>query len=309
MAERDAYVRQLVAERRNFRISPLYYGAKYLLFGRASTRLGASRNLATADFKHSAQLVSYTKRKRFGGRLPSNRPRKRRKRSSLSNWSFGPAAPKSFPTMARTRRSMSYSRFGRKRRRVTVSSNLSRRVKKLERNQEVKMFDLPVTVISNVGAAGDIRNLAVVVEGDGNSNRDGLRIAPFYLTLNYQWLGKILAIQEIYRTIILIDKRQVASTIPAVTDVLQQANALSQYNIANKGRFKILFDQSYGQASDATIANSVVGNIKRKLSMPMGFAAATGTSQTLNGLYLLNISNTTANLPDFGFSSRVFFND
>jgi len=183
------------------------------------------------------------------------------------------------------------------------------KVRKLERKQEVKSFDITLTTIVDVSTVGDVRNLALITQGDARVERDGNSIAPFFLKIRYHWFGVAADTFGVFRTIIFRDKRQIDTTVPAVLDVLTQGHPLSQTNYTHRNRFKILFDQTFTNANDAAIIQNYSGVINIKLNLKMAWSGAATTAINQNGLYMINITNLAAAQPDFLFTSRLFFND
>ncbi len=199
----------------------------------------------------------------------------------------------------------------RKRRRMGTSAGVQalRKVRKIERKTEKKIFDIAVNTIASVPIAGIVTDLAAIVGGSGVSNRTGNRVAPFRLHMNLRWLGKPTGQQDVYRTIIFRDNRQEVSTTPAVLDVLLSGNLLSQYNIAFRGRFKILYDETFTQANDNIIQLSFFRRLSIPLTKRMGFGSNLSTSIVENGLYMISMSNLGAATPDVQWSSRLLFTD
>jgi len=197
----------------------------------------------------------------------------------------------------------------RRKRKRSSNTGLARRVKKLEKKQEVKVHDIGVGQIMNIPVAGVITALGSIAQGDTIAQRDGNKIAPFFFNLRFQWNGDTLAVGEVYRTIVLIDTQQTPSVAPTVLEILQTASPLSQYNHLRRHRFKVLYDQMFSQASDAAISMSQVMVVNRKLRKIMSFSGAGSTTWNQNGLFMVNIANQATNLPNFNFSFRLWFND
>ncbi len=227
----------------------------------------------------------------------------------------GDLVPTVGPTSSRRKKYpyMSKRRYSRKRGRYGNASSIARKalskVRKLEKKQEVKMFDINLTTIVTIGTAGDIRSLALIAQGDGRDARDGNAISPFFLNLKYQWQGVAASTLDMYRTLIVRDLRQIASTVPAVLDVLQEAHPLSQLRFDTRKRFKILYDMTYTAPNDATVALSYSASVKMQLKKTMTFSGAASTTIETNGLFMINLSNLAANQPQFRFTSRTFYND
>jgi len=216
------------------------------------------------------------------------------------------------PNSLRTRMSRRRRRSGFKRRYTKNPSTTARlalsKVRKLEKKRDVKMWDSN-GVIMAVTVVGDIRSLADIAQGDAFNKRDGDHVFPFRLKVNAQWTGQTLATIEIYRTIIFIDKLQVSAAIPAVLDVLSDSSPLSMLRASTRTRFKILFDQTYTGTSDSLSRQSYVALVDVRLSMKLSFAGTGATSWNKNGIFMLNISNTSGNDPDIYFRTRLLYND
>ncbi len=203
----------------------------------------------------------------------------------------------------------------RKRRRVGSASASSTaklalsKVRRMERKQEVKVFDVLVNAIAGVGSTGDIRSLALMSQGNLVSQRQGDSIAPFFLKVRLSWAGVAASTIDVYRTIIFRDMRQVVSTVPTVSQVLSSNSPLSQFNVINRTRFKILFDRTFTIHNDVGILPVFVAIMNIKLRLSMSFSGAATTSIKKNGLFMLNISNVGANEPTVTFGSRLLYND
>lgn len=190
-----------------------------------------------------------------------------------------------------------------------VAKTALSKVRKLERKQEVKFFDNAVTNIATVNSTGDIRSLALIGEGNAVNSRDGEKISPFFLKLRLNWQGVTGGTTDIYRTIVFRDLRQIEGGTPAVSDILRDTSPVSQFNTDTRGRWKILYDETFTSANDSAIRLNFVTIVNVKLTLPMTFADGLATSISKNGLYMINISNLAANLPAINYSTRLFYND
>ncbi len=205
-------------------------------------------------------------------------------------------------------RIVSFRKRGRKRKRKSMASLALSKVRKLERKQEVKMFDIAITIRSNIAATGVVESLALISQGDGVSSRDGLKLSPFALEMRFQWLGDAASVDDTYRTIIFRDRRQVASTVPTVASVLAESNPLSRLMIANRTRWKILYDETFSSSNDAAIRLSFVRLLRMKLSLPMEFSGTANTTISKNGLFMIILAS-SGSLPNFTFNCRLKYND
>lgn len=200
----------------------------------------------------------------------------------------------------------------RKRRRMGGSSMAKlalRKVRKLERKVEVKFFDNPFQTIASISTTGDIRNIAQVVSGNSFNNRDGNHITPFRLNFRFHWGGIAGGTTDVYRTIIFRDKRQLSGSGPIVLDVLAAASPIAQIKGINHSRYKILFDHTFSNPNDTAIFQNFVGHVSIRMSLQMGWLGTSGGDINQNGLFMLNITNLTTNLPSLKYSTRMFFND
>ncbi len=270
-------------------------------------------------------LRTFNRRRAFAARLihttaqirsTFNRPFRLRQSTRLTGGTISEANP-AIPSKSVVFMSSRGLRFARskglqrrlKRRRVGAGVLALKKVRKLERKVEVKLIDLNVQTIANVSTTGDVRNIALVSGGDLINQRDGNSIAPFFLQMNMNWTGIIAGQNQIMRTIIFRDKRQVKNTVPALSDVLTSGHPLALFSFTNRTRWKILFDRTW-TASEATAdAFMAIARMSAKLSLLMRWNSGTNTTLEANGLFMLNVTNVTSNLPSFIFSSRMMYND
>ncbi len=216
----------------------------------------------------------------------------------------------------RTRVGMSFTMRRRKRRRTGVK-NIARlalsKVRRLEKKIEVKSHFIALVAIVNVGSTiatgADIRALHLIAQGDGIGDRDANKIHAFFLNMKIHWVGLPASVNDIWRIIILRDSQQIADTVPAITDVLQEETSLSLKNFTNRRRFKILFDQMFNGGTDTAILQTWLLNVSIKLNFRIGFGGAASTTITENGLYMITISGGTTNRPSVSHTSRLFYND
>lgn len=240
--------------------------------------------------------------------------------SNFSNHVGGTAASRT--TRGRT---SSMSRFRRRRgRKRRTRSGLSfsfrnagrlalSKVRKMERKIERKMFEIAVGGIADIGEPGTVHFLLTIAQGDGITNRSGNYVNPYMLYLNLRWIGVAASVNDVYRTIIFQDKRQVLSGTPAVSGgggVLREPKVISLLAIENTKRFRILFDQTYTAPGDASVIQSWVLNLKIPLKGRVGWTTNVGTTINENGLYMINISNlATTNRPAIVYTARIMFTD
>ncbi len=184
-----------------------------------------------------------------------------------------------------------------------IAKKALRRVKRLERKVEVKVFDVVVNNITPT-VAGIVVHINAIAQGDGIVNRDGLASNCIGFKLNYQINNTVISATRI---MIVRDNRQIESTDPSVLDVILSADPLSQKSRVNPKRFTIYYDQVHEMDPDDT--TRLVRRRFFKKKFEMRWVGATGTSQTRNGLYLIANTDAAANEPTVKFSFRMWFTD
>ncbi len=215
-------------------------------------------------------------------------------------------------SMPHTRRGISFSfrKRGRKRKRVgsSIAKLALKKVRKLERKLEVKTVEFPITTLANIANTGVISNFTLIAQGDDSGLRDGLKITPFELKINFQWLGDAASVDDIYRTIIFRDMRQVDSVVPTVPNVLAENHPLARFTLVNRTRWNILYDETFTSSNDAAVRLCFVRLLRIKLKGQMIYTGAANTTISKNGLYMLNVASVNS-LPNFVFNARLKYND
>lgn len=178
----------------------------------------------------------------------------------------------------------------------TVAERLARKVNRLN---EVVKADLHMmnqqADLSTLTQSGTITYLSTIANGDDNADRTGAAIKPHSMKVqimnNYAAAGGT----GICRYIIFQDK-QCYGAAPAVADVLQTADPMSQYNVPNRlaKRFRILMDWTFSGLN----ATDTQYHKKIKFIKPsrINFTGVGNTvaSAGINGLFLLRITTTAS---------------
>lgn len=208
------------------------------------------------------------------------------------------------------RRKRTFSSFRRTKRFKSAGVKALKAVRKLEKQREVKISHVGSSV-NAIDTSGTMVDLSLIPQGDDSFERDGLAIAPFRFDIRAQWRGDAAATVEIYRTIIFQDRRQVSGATPLVLDVLRDAHPLSVFAIANRTRWKVLYDETFSGPSDTASRLSFVFIASMKMSMTMTWSGVAANTIKKNGLYMLLISNVApaGNNPDYQFFGRILYND
>ncbi len=203
-------------------------------------------------------------------------------------------------------------RFRRKRKRggshtaYHLAQQAMKKVRRIEKQIEVKFFDIADTTQATIADAGTIVSLALIAQGNTRSTRDGNFISPFHLKMKIHWFGLAASTTELMRTIIFRDKRQDKEDDPTVPDVLAAPSVLAMFNAAHRKRWKILFDHTWTSPNDLAIRLNFFVDLRINLKLKMGFSGPATTDVNLNGLYMINIATET---PSLTFTTRLFYND
>lgn len=201
---------------------------------------------------------------------------------------------------------------------ATKAAIAYKEVKKLEKAQEWKYHDLPVTSATAANDLGDIKALNHVDQATTVQNsitRDGDRFTMKSLEATYTFnLGS--AVDALVRVIIFLDTKPDGST-PALTGTPGLlANATipvpSPRDLAYRNRYKILVDKVF-QLSDVGVRKHII-KIYKKLNYHVVFNGANASYTTIrkNGLYsfvLSDYANAGANDPTYKLFSRIRFTD
>jgi len=167
---------------------------------------------------------------------------------------------------------------------------------------------------------GSVTLLNGVATGTDFTDRIGRKIIMRSLYIQ----GYVAAIDNtvspnISRLIVVYDN-QSNGAAPAVLDVLKQASSISQINLNNRDRFKILVNKTFpiavidNTATQALAGSPTIHKVKifkklRHEALFNGTTAAIGSIAT-GSIYMITIGNTAANTGgNFNLSSRVRFED
>ncbi len=127
---------------------------------------------------------------------------------------------------------------------MLIAKKALRKVKRIERKVEVKIFDFDVATQAPV-IAGILTHMNAIPQGDGVEQRDGLGANMIGFQMNYKVIMNAASTNAVMRVLIVRDKRQVESTDPSVLDVLLAASVVSQRSRVNPKRFHVYYDKQY----------------------------------------------------------------
>ncbi len=195
---------------------------------------------------------------------------------------------------------------------------LKTRVARLERSKEVKRHQNADTAVSVSSSGIGPLHLTGVAQGDGNDQREGVRITAKHLELRINLISVATqASHQHVRFVVWKDRQQRASTGAVWTDVFESASVVSAQNIDKYSRFSLLYDRTFTlrQVQNGVIANqNIPGKQYIVIQIPLkrltiGYNGASGTNIEKSGLYLGYITDVGSNQPVFNYHLELKFTD
>lgn len=170
---------------------------------------------------------------------------------------------------------------------------------------EEKRID--VSINYNVSSSGTVTLLNGVTRGTDETDRVGRVIVMNDLQIRLSMLNA--AANDTLRHIVLYDN-QPNGAAPAVTDVLQTASPLSDYNLDNEWRFDVLYDELYALR---TVYNPL-DVLEFCVPVPWETVFNAGNAGTVadivtGAVFLLSIGSQAMNTTAETLYSRVLFSD
>lgn len=176
-------------------------------------------------------------------------------------------------------------------------ATLKSKVKKLYKNMEYKFRDKTAT--ANLSVTARVDPLTEIAEGDASLNRDGLKITPHSLYLNYQIIhpsDEAAASQTndpkpaFHRVMVVRDLQQVSDTNPSAATVVESTPDFAIAGLSRLSgtkRFQVLYDKRHKTtAQNSGIIASKYINLKGKVSN-IQYNGAASTDIQKNGLYVI----------------------
>lgn len=172
-------------------------------------------------------------------------------------------------------------------------------------NAEKHKFDAGATVTPT--SSGSITALSNIPQGDTMGSRHGNSVLAKSLTFKGLVTHNQSATNTLTTMYIIQDKQQVSDTAPAVADIFDVATygPIGVLNANNVGRFKILVKKKLIQDGSRVISLDFF----KKMNTHLRFNGTAGTDVQKGGLYLVLISNQTANPPSVQYLSRLGYYD
>lgn len=170
-------------------------------------------------------------------------------------------------------------------------------------NSEEFILDTNVgqTTVANTAY---IYNLNAIAQGDGQSQRTGNSLLMSRLYEQEHFYTPTTD-DVVIREITFIDKQQVGSTAPAVTDLLESSSPTALRNKLTIGRFQILSDKLTAVDTKSSKINRVVRR-SRKLQKHAIYNGTNSTNIQKNGVYKLIIAS---GVVSYNHYYRLYYHD
>lgn len=172
-------------------------------------------------------------------------------------------------------------------------------------NSEKKKHDAGVS--ETPSTSGAVTSLASIAQGDTLVQRNGNSILAKYLGIRYTVNMNASATNTILRTILVKDLQQVSDTAPTLGDVLQDVTVNSFLDYKFPGRFSVLMDKTIQLSANGR--NGHMEKINIPLNTHIKYNGTASTDIQKNGLYLMFVSNESANVPTISGASRLHYYD
>lgn len=182
------------------------------------------------------------------------------------------------------------------------------RLIRLKDISEIKMTDnfaLPFTQ----STVATVQNCGNVAQGTSFNQRVGIWINVQKIEVRIDlFVGAALIGSKDghLRYVVVRDLQQGAGVIPTVTDVVNPFTPLGVRNVYFMKRFQIL--------DDFLVRFSTYDPVKKivktyNINDKMGFSGGAFSDNSYRGVYLMLVSDNTANPPTIGLTTRIFFSD
>lgn len=119
---------------------------------------------------------------------------------------------------------------------------------------EVKIIDTALAAYPCT-ATGSVTLLSGLATGTDYTGRLGRRIQMMHAEIRGWLIPDDATTNSNLARLLLVLDHQPSGALAAVTDILQASDSTSMYNINNKNRFEILWDQEYAMAATKDVVN------------------------------------------------------
>lgn len=201
------------------------------------------------------------------------------------------------------------------------SKTISAKVSRLQRQVAVLRPELKwvsgTSSLPNVDdAAGGIAYVSGIAQGTNVDNRVGEVVMAKRLDINVKVLSNVAALNTFvtYRILLILDKDSngVVPTITAVANaIMLGSQPINLLNRVAAGRFKILRDKyiTAGQLQSGSEANIWKWEVPLNHKMTFRGTNSTQAEAGKNSLYLVCLSDDTADVVDFASAQQLGYTD
>lgn len=176
-------------------------------------------------------------------------------------------------------------------------------------NPELKIIDFAQT--ATMPNAGDIECLSLIGQGSGSNARNGVSVKYDSLRMNwilYSSTATTTATNQNARIIVFKDSSS-NGVMPTITELLNSASVVAQFNNDYKDRFRILHDKCYSL--------SIAGDRNKciTIELPLGtHGFYSGSNNTIAevrsaNIFVAFIGQNTTTETNYIFESRIWFYD
>jgi len=170
-----------------------------------------------------------------------------------------------------------------------------------------KDYDVNDVTVTDDGGTTFTYPLTNIAQGNGATERVGDSVMVSSINVRGQIRFNSTAEYNALRFIIFRDNQTVADTTPSITQVLDQANPNGLMNMANVGRFTILYDRTFNVSA---VKNPQI-NFKCyiPLRLKVRYNGTAGTDIQKNGLWMMATSHDDVHGPECDFYARTHYVD
>lgn len=211
--------------------------------------------------------------------------------------------------------------------------NLARKVQQLSKfvkglRPEIKYLDLSLSTTNITTSTGLTIHLTQIAQATAVNSRIGenvqVRWVEFHIEIPYSSsVAAVTSDNPTYRVYIVQDLQQVASTSPALSDLVDQPALpiVQLFNVSEQKRFRVLYDSRPQMLQIGTNAGLGANNssiiapgkwqlhLKKRVSIPVEFNSSSAAGIQKNGIYFMLATDMTTGVLDIVGSSRIGYTD
>jgi len=185
---------------------------------------------------------------------------------------------------------------------------------------EIKYLDVDLAS-SNITTSGTTTQITAVAQGDTQSTRTGNTINVTSVSIIGRWSkagDTAYSGNAFYRWAVVVDKEQVADTLPAASAIFTGSPIGNFPNLDNLERFRILYlspvfeNARMSSDTDATTSVATINSHWKwswKGNIKVSYNGTAGTDIEKNGIYVVYLSNDTQDTIDVAATARIGYTD